>query len=488
MTMNYTAKKENGKAKIEFEITAKEWQDELTATYLRLRGKFAIPGFRKGHAPRGVIERMYGKHVFDEDAYETVFAGAYYEAIQKEEWIIPVDSPKVEIGENNSEKVTFSATVTLKPEIALGAYKGLEIEKAEAEVTDAEVDREVEHRRNQLTRLLQVTDRPVKEGDVATIDYLGKVDGVPFEGGTAEKYALEIGSNSFIPGFESQVVGMNVGETKDIAVKFPSDYHAEGLKGKDAVFTVTVHEITSKELPALDDAFACDATTSHAETLAELKDEIRAELKEDKTRRSEIAADNALIDAICKGFEVEIPKCMTDKELDYIVSDFEMQVHEQYGVKFEDYMRYMGMKISDFRSSRESQAKTNVKTRLALEKIIELEKIEVNEKEVDAEIEKRAAAAKAEAREKGVSYVEPDINEARRYTHSDLLMEKLMEFLRKNNKFIAKKSDDDKPAKKPAAKKAASAEKPETENKPEEKAEKKTAAKSAGKAKTDDKK
>lgn len=455
--MNYSVEKQKGAVKVDFTLTADEWKEALSQAYLTTRGKYNIPGFRKGHAPRGVIESMYGKGVFFDDAFESSFRRAYGEVMDKETWIFPVDDPKIDLGDMNDEKFTFSATITVKPEFELGAYKGLEIPKAEVEVTAAEIDAEVEHARMHASRIVDVTDRPVQKGDIVTLDYSGSVDGVKFEGGTAENQELEIGSNSFIPGFEDGMIGLTIGQTSDLHVKFPEDYHAKELAGKDAVFNVTVHAIKVKEMPELNDEFARDV--SEAETLADYKKSIEERIRSDKQRRADVDSENEMLKTISENCEIDVPQCMIDKEVDYMLADFEMQLKQYYGgMRLKDYFKYTGLKELDFRRQRRESAISNVKIRLVLEKIIEAEKIEVSDKELEEEVEKFVAHAK----EHGKEYDEHTLSHQRAYIKSDLLMAKVIDFLNANNKFVAKKenSKGEDGEKKSAPKKTTSAKKP----------------------------
>ncbi|MCI9032151.1 MAG: trigger factor [Clostridia bacterium] len=468
--MNYSVEKQKGAVKVDFTLTADEWKEALSQAYLMTRGKYNIPGFRKGHAPRGVIESMYGKGVFFDDAFETSFRRAYGEVMDKETWIFPVDDPKVDLGDMDEEKFTFSATITTKPEFELGAYKGLEIPKAEVDVKPSEVDAEVEHARMHASRIIEVTDRAIQKGDVVTLDYSGSVDGVKFEGGTAQNQELEIGSNSFIPGFEDGMIGLTIGQTSDLRVKFPEDYHAKELAGKDAVFTVTVHAIKVKEMPQLNDEFARDV--SECETLADYKKSIEDKIRSDKQHRADVDSENEMLKIISGNCEIDVPQCMIDKEVDYMLADFEMQLKQYYGgMSLKDYFKYTGLKELDFRRQRRESAISNVKIRLVLEKIIEAEKIEVSEKELEEEVEKFVSHSKEHGRE----FDEHALSHQRAYIKSDLLMAKVIDFLKKSNKFVAKKEDaaTDGADKKPVRKKASS--------------DKKTASKKSSTAKSDKK-
>ena len=455
--MNYSVEKQKGAVKVNFTLTAEEWKNELSQTYFNTRGKYNVPGFRKGHAPRGVIESMYGKGVFFDDAFEATFRRAYSEVMDKETWIFPVDDPKVDLGEMTDEKFTFSATVTVKPEFALGEYKGLEIPKEEVSVTDEEINAEVEQAREHASRMVDVTDRAVKDGDIVTLDYSGSVNGVKFEGGTAENQELTIGSHTFIPGFEEQVIGLTAEQTSDIKVKFPDEYHAKELAGKDAVFTVTVHGIKTKEVPELNDTFASEV--SKFDTLEEYKDSIAAKIRENKQRHADVESENAMLKAVSENCDIEIPQCMIDREVDYLIADFEMQIKQYYGgMTLKDYLKYTGLKEVDLRRQRRESAISNIKIRLTLEKIIEAETTEVSDKEIDEHIDKMVADAKAA----GTETEESKLSSRRPYIKSDLLMMKVVDFLKANNKFVPKKKEEnEKPAdKKPAAKKSATAKKP----------------------------
>lgn len=461
--MNYNVEKQKGAVKINFSLTAAEWDEEINKAYFKTKTKFNIPGFRKGNAPRKVIESMYGKGVFFDDAFNDCFQRVYFEVMQKETDIFPVDEPKVDFSDMDDKKFAFSATVTVKPEVVLGKYKGLEVAKAEVKVSPDEVSAEIDRARERASRNVEVTDRAVKDGDTVKLDYSGSVDGVKFDGGTAENQELVIGSKTFIPGFEEQMVGMTVGENKDLNVMFPEDYHSKELAGKNAVFNVTVHAITFKETPELNDEFVKEV--SKFNTVEEYKTDIENKLKEQKERDAERESENALLSAIAENTTVEIPQCMIDSELDYMLKDFEYQLAYMYGgMKIEDYFKYTGLNEKDFKKQRQDGARTNVKTRLALEEIIKQEKIEVSEKDLDEELDKIAANANKDADK----YKNEISDRERSYIKSDLLMKKVMEFLKASTVFVKKidaesdktaksGSDGSKPAAKKTAKKTASA-------------------------------
>lgn len=472
--MNYNVEKQKGAVKINFALTSAEWDEEINKAYLKTRVKFNIPGFRKGHATRKVIESMYGKGVFFDDAFNDCFQRVYYETLSKETEIHPVDDPKVDFGDMDDKQFTFSATVTVKPEVSLGQYKGLEIPKSEVVVTKEEVDSDVQKAQERASRNVDVTDRAVRNGDTVKLDYSGSVDGVKFEGGTAQNQELVIGSNTFIPGFEEQMVGMNVNDNKDLHVKFPEDYHSKDLAGKEAVFNVTVHGITVKETPEINDEFVKEV--SKFDNLNDYKADVEAKIKERKQREADRDSENALLQAVADNASVEVPQCMIDTELEYMLKDFEYQLSYMYGgMKIADYFKYTGTSEQDFKKQRQEAALTNVKTRLALEEIIKQEKLEVTEKELDEELDKIAVNANKDADK----YKSEVSDRERSYIKSDLLMKKVMDFLKENTKFVQKaedvKSEGKGAEKKPAAKKTTA--KTATDSSAKKPATKKTTAK-----------
>ncbi|MBR6773705.1 MAG: trigger factor, partial [Clostridia bacterium] len=366
--MNYTIENLKGEVKINFSLTAEEWENALNKAYLKNKAKFNVPGFRKGHATRKMIEKMYGEGVFFDEAFNQAFYESYSKALDEHEEIFPVDEPKVDIDDIGKEGVSFHAIVTVKPEVTLGEYKGIKIDKVEYNVTAEDVQAEIDRALKQGARRVEVTDRKVENGDIVNLDYSGSVDGVKFDGGTASGQELVIGSGSFIPGFEEQMVGMAIGETKDLNVKFPEQYHSADLAGKDAVFTVTVNKIEAEELPALDDEFA--KNVSKFDTVAEYKADIEKNLKESKDRQADMENENAVIEAVTANATVEIPRCMIESQLDYLMQDMEYRLQYMYRMKLEDYLKYTGGTIEELRKSREADAERDVKTRLVLEAIV----------------------------------------------------------------------------------------------------------------------
>ncbi len=439
--MKYEVEKLQGEVKITFTLNAEEWDAQIEKAYRKEKGKINIPGFRKGQAPRKMIERMYGPSVFFDEAFNSAFYDAYTKALDENADIFPVDDPKVDVDEMK-DGIKFHAIVTVKPEVELGDYKGIKIEKVEYTVTAKSVNEEIQKAQEQASRRVEISDRAVKDGDIVTLDYKGVCEGVAFEGGTAENQELTIGSNTFIPGFEAQMIGMAIGETKDLNVTFPEQYHAENLKGKPAVFTVTVKKIEAKELPELNDEFA--KNVSKFETMDEYKADVKANLKKQNEERANRENENALLSKIVENAKVEIPACMIEKQIDYIVRETEYQLSYMYrGLKFEDYLKYTGMTMEDFRKQNEARATSDVKTRLVFEAIIKAENIDVTDAQVDEQVAKMAEGAK-----KTVEEYKNDMDPRQLdYIKNDILMTNLIDFLKENNTFekkakAAKKTKD----------------------------------------------
>ena len=448
--MNYTIEKGKGEVKINFALSAKEWDDCIEKAYLKNKSKYSVPGFRKGHVSRKMIEKMYGESVFFDDAFNDAFYDAYSKALGDHEEIFPVDEPKVDIDGINADGVAFNATVTVKPEVTLGDYKGIKLEKVEYNVTVDDVQAEIDRARKQAGRHVEVTGRAVENGDIVNLDYSGSVDGVKFDGGTAEGQELVIGSGSFIPGFEDGMIGMNIGETKEITVKFPEKYHAENLAGKDAVFTVTVNKIEKEELPELNEEFAKEV--SAFDTLDAYRADVEKRLTEEKTRRADAENENKLVEAIVANASVEIPACMIEHQLDHIVEDMRYRLSYMYrGMKLEDYLKYTGGTIEELREARKADAERDVKTRLTLEAIVKAENLDVTDAEVEAEIV-RMAEAQGKSADDLKKHVDARQTE---YIRNELLSKKLLTFLKEANEFVAEAAPVKKTAKKPAAKKSA---------------------------------
>ena len=448
--MNYTIEKGNGEVKINFALSAKEWDDCIEKAYLKNKSKYSVPGFRKGHVSRKMIEKMYGEGVFFDDAFNDAFYDAYSKALNENEEIFPVDEPKVDIDGVNDDGVAFHATVTVKPEVTLGDYKGIKLDKVEYNVTVDDVQAEIDRARKQAGRRVEVTDRAVENGDIVNLDYSGSAGGGKVDGGTAQGQELVIGSGSFIPGFEDGMVGMNVGETKDITVKFPENYHAENLAGKDAVFTVTVNKIEKEELPELNDEFAKEV--SKFDTLDEYRADVEKRLTEENTRRADAENENKLVEAIVNNASVEIPSCMIEHQLDHIVEEMRYRLSYMYrGMKLEDYLKYTGGTIEELREARKADAERDVKTRLTLEAIVKAENLDVTDAEVEAEIV-RMAQAQGKSADELKKHVDARQTE---YIRNDILSKKLLTLLKDANEFVTGAAPAKKTAKKTATKKTA---------------------------------
>jgi trigger factor len=412
--------------KLTIKLTEKEWKESIEAAYQKTKGRYSIPGFRKGKVPKKVLEASYGVGIFFEDAINIAFPKYYEEILDKEPSIFAVASPEIDIKDISEKSITMIAVVPVKPEVTLGEYKGINFKKNVYNVEEAEINAELTRLQERNSRMVEVTDRAVKDGDTVIIDYSGSVDGVKFEGGTAQKQTLVIGSKSFIPGFEDQIIGMKKGEDKDINVKFPKEYHAENLKDKDAVFAIKLHEIKVKELPEVNDEFIKEATGTA--TVAEYKAQVKEKLEKQNRERAEREFENALLKKITEGAEVEIPDALVENQIDNMVRDMEYRLSYQ-GLKLEDYLKYLGKTMKDFRKEYEAQAKDMVKSQLVIDKIITEEKIEATEEEVEKRFEEMA-----KAQNKPVPDVKKYMN-ARQldYIKDDIIIKKLFEILKKEN-------------------------------------------------------
>lgn len=375
-------RKEHNIAKLTITVDAETFAAAVQQAYFKTAKHYNIPGFRKGHAPRKVIENMYGEGVFFEDAFEIVWGDAYDAALEEFE-LTAVDKPTLDIEKISlAEGVEFTAEVQLKPEVTLGAYRGIEVEKPTYTVEDADVEREIEQEREKNARFVGV-ERPVENGDRVILDYSGSVDGVAFDGGTAEEQTLVIGSGTFIPGFEEQMVGMAIGEEKDITVTFPEEYHAENLAGKEAVFAVKVRDVQVKELPALDDEFAKDV--SEFDTLDELRASKRKAMEERAARNEKTATENLCIKAVCDNASVEVPACMTDRQINYMLQDMAYRL-SMSGISLEDYCKYTGTDLDALRESYRTEAEGRVKMQLVIEAVGKAENIACSDEELQTEI------------------------------------------------------------------------------------------------------
>lgn len=384
---------EKNMVKLVIEASAEEFEAGLNAAYNKNKNKISVPGFRKGKAPRKMIEQLYGSQIFFEDAANEIIPDAYADAA-KESGLDIVSQPKVSIEQLEAGKpFIFAAEVAVRPEVELGEYNGVEVTKADAEVTDADVEEELKKVQDQNSRTVSVEDRAVKDGDMTVIDFEGFIDGEAFEGGKGENYPLTIGSHSFIDTFEEQMIGMNIGEEKELNVTFPEDYHAENLKGKPATFKVTVKEIKEKQLPELDDDFAQDV--SDFDTLAEYKDDLKKKIAERKESEAKAKKESEAIEKVVEAAKMDIPQAMIDTQVNRMLEDFAMRLQQQ-GLSVEQYFQYTGMTADKIMEEMKPEAVKRIKNSLVLEAVAKAENIEVSEEEFEAELQKMADMYKME--------------------------------------------------------------------------------------------
>lgn len=429
-------KLEHDQVKLTIEIDADTFNSALQQAYVKNGKHYNIAGFRKGKAPRKVIESMYGEGVFFEDAFELCWGDAYDAALE-ENGLTAVDKPTLDIEKiGKDEGVVFTAVVQLKPTVKLGAYKGIEVEQPTYTVEDADVNAEIEKEREKNARFVDV-ERAVENGDRVVIDYSGSVDGVQFDGGTAEEQTLVIGSNTFIPGFEEQLIGMNVGEERDITVTFPEEYHAENLAGKEAVFHIKLHNVQFKELPELDDEFAKDV--SEFDTLAELIADKRKKMEEQAAKNEKIAIENIALKTVCDNAEVEVPECMTERQANYMLRDMGYRL-QMSGISLEDYCRYVGTDLNALKASYHDEAASRVKMQLVIEAVGKAENVTCTDEEI-AEVIKEYA----ENNDMPVEEFEKQISDDDREFLSDRkIAEKTVALIVDNVKLVPAKKTEEK--------------------------------------------
>ena len=460
--MSVTVEKlENNMAKLKITVPAEQLEKAIEKAYQKNKNKIQIPGFRKGKAPRKMIEQMYGKGVFYEDAANDLIEEEYPKAVEECGEDV-VSSPKIDVEELEAGKdFVFTAEVALKPPVKLGKYKGIEVEKMDLDVTDDEVDAEIDKQRNMNARSIDVTDRAVKDGDTVSLDFEGFVDGVAFDGGKGTDYPLTIGSGAFIPGFEEQLIGFEIGKEGDVNVKFPEDYQAENLAGKDATFKCKVNSIRAKELPELNDEFASDAGF---DTVAEYKEDVKKKLEEKKAADEKAKREDAVVRAVIEDSEMELPEAMIETQQRQMVNEFAQRLQMQ-GMNMDQYLQYTGSSVDQMLAQVKPQAIERIKSRLVLEAVAEKENITVSDEEFEKELEKMAEQYRME-----LSKLKELMSDAeKKIMKSDLAVQKAADFLVENvkegaakkaakkttTKKTAEKADDkeEKPAKKTAAKK-----------------------------------
>ena len=380
---------EHNMAKLTIEVSAEELEGALQKAYQKQKGKISIPGFRKGKVPRQLVEKMYGPEIFYDDAANALIPEAYAKAYD-ESGLDIVSQPKIDVTQIEKGKAfIFTAEVAVKPEVTLGQYKGIEVDSFSTEVSAEEVEAKLAEEQNKNARAITVEGRPVQDKDEVVLDFEGFVDGVAFEGGKGENYPLTIGSGSFIPGFEEQLIGVEPEQEVEVKVTFPEDYHAEDLKGKDAVFKCTVHEIKAKELPELDDEFASEV--SEFDTLEEYKADVEKKLREEKESTGKRAQEDQAVNAIIANAEMDLPEAMIETEARQMLDNFAQRLQQQ-GLTFEQYMQFTGMTVDKMTEEMRPQAEKRIKTRLVLEAIVSAENIEVSDERLDEEVAKMAEA------------------------------------------------------------------------------------------------
>ncbi len=421
MALKSTNKVETNLYEIEFDASKEVFDAAVEKVYRKEVKKINIPGFRKGKAPRSIIEKMYGKGVFYEDAVNEIIPDAYESAV-KEAGLDVVSRPEFDVVSIDDNGVVLKAKFYVKPEVTVKEYKGLNVTKEVKSVTDEDVNNEIENVRSRNSRVVDVEGRSVENGDIAVIDFDGYVDGVAFEGGKSENYNLTIGSGSFIPGFEEQIIGHNVGDSFDVNVTFPTEYHASELAGKEAVFKIVLHAIKFNELPTLDDEFAKDV--SEFDTLDEYKADVKAKLENKNVKAAENAVEEQLINALIENLEAEIPAPMFENEAENFVRDYDSRLRMQ-GLDLNTYCKYTGQTLDSLREQFKPMAERQVKTRLALEKIVELEGITASEEEINNEYENLAKAYGMTA-DKVKELVDADAIKA------DLCVKKAVDFVKEN--------------------------------------------------------
>ncbi len=435
--MSYTVEKiASNKVKLTFVQSAESFEEAMQKAYLKNRGKINVPGFRKGKAPRKLIENMYGEGVFYDDAFEAVAQPAYEEAIKAENLQV-VDRPEVDVQQmGKGQELKFTLEVFVKPDVTLGDYKGVAVEKNVEKITDEAIDARIQSDVERASTTQDVTDRAVENGDIVNLDYAGSVDGVAFEGGTAQGQTLTIGSGMFIPGFEEQMVGMNIGEEKDLSVKFPEQYHAEDLAGKDAIFHVKVNGIQEKIKPELDDDFAADV--SEFDTFAAYRQNIAETLEKNAAERAEAALEDALVQKVVDAADCDIPAAMIEDEVTTMIREMEMRMMYQ-GIRLEDYLQYTGQSMEQLRETYHAEGMNRVKTQLVLEAIAKAEEIVPTEEECEAAIADQAKRMNREPEEFKSSLSEGQIA----YLKETAGIKKVIDFL-KANAVITDKAEEKK--------------------------------------------
>lgn len=417
---------EKSQIKITITLDKAEWDEMNLQAYNKTKGKYAIQGFRKGKVPMKVLQNAYGEGVLYEEAINEAFVKYYYDILEDNKDIYPVGQPELDVEKVDANGLTLIAIVPVKPEVELGAYKGIKVDKIEYNVKDEDVDAEIEKMRNDAGRMIDVDDREAKEGDTANIDFSGSIDGKVFDGGTAKGYDLVLGSHSFIPGFEEGVIGMKLNEEKDIPVTFPEEYGEKSLAGKAAVFAVKLNSIKVKELPNVDDEFVKDV--SEFDTLDELKSDIRAKLTKKNEEKANYETEDKILEKIVETSKMEIPDAMIESQIDGMVQDFEYRLMYQ-GMNLDTYLKYLNVSKEDFRKNFKEDAEKSCKAQLVIDKIIKVEDIKVTDDEVNAEIKELSEKANKSLEE----YAKTIDAEQKEYISRNIVIKKLFDMLKKEN-------------------------------------------------------
>ena len=418
--------KKDGKLIVEFKLNADEWEAEVQKAYEKNKGQYKLDGFRQGKIPRKVLEKTYGEYLFYEDALNTVCDRAFFEMLEKETDVQAVDYPDISVKNVSKDGVEWNATITLLPEVELGKYEGIEIEKAKVSVTAKEVDAKIKELQDKQARYVDVKDKAAKMGDLVNIDFVGSMNGVAFEGGSAKDYELELGSHSFIAGFEEQIVGMNIDEQKDVNVTFPKEYHAKELADKPAVFAVKLLAIREKQIPEIDDKFASDV--SEFNTLEELKKDTKEKIAAEKQANADREVENKLIEAIVENATCDVPKCMVTNQINREIEEMKRTLAAQ-GMSYEMYLAYTGMTDEKLRESRVAGTEKQIKASLVMGAVVKAENIKAEEADIDAKLEELASKMKKTAKELKKTMT-PDQKEV---LENNIVTEKVIKLLKEKN-------------------------------------------------------
>ena len=418
--------KKDGKIIVEFSLNATEWEAEIQKAYEKNKGKYKLDGFRQGKIPRKVLEKTYGEYLFYEDALSAVCDNSFFEMLAKETEIQAVDYPDISVQSVGKEGASWVATITLMPEVELGKYEGIEVAQPKVSVTEKEVDAKLKELQEKQARYVDVTDRSAKMGDLVNIDFVGSMNGVAFEGGSAKDFELELGSHAFIAGFEEQVVGMAIDEQKDVNVTFPKEYHAKELADKPAVFAVKLLAIREKQTPAIDDKFAADV--SEFNTLEELKKDTKAKIKAEKESKAEREVEDKLVEEIVKNATCDVPKCMVTNQINRAIEEMKRTLAAQ-GMSYEMYLAYTGMTDESLRASREADTEKQIKTSLVLGEIVKKENIKAEAADVDAKLEELAEKMGKTAKE-----LKKTMNPSQKEViENNIISEKVIKLLKEKN-------------------------------------------------------